>query len=201
VELADVKLDTLLEVLPDLLEQLQKEDYYLMDLDITQDFAGIFNKEEMSNYLTCNFNFCNQGVYQENSNIIINNNKTVGIDCLTWLTSNAKVKIYNKFIYQVTSPGVNKSIGNHIINFLNCPDVRLKDTFSSTLAKEHGITRLEATIYNYNIGNSHKASYSPLEDCLTLLENSIIYFQSAPIYSVSIAKMWTKIAEQLLSCI
>lgn len=81
MELAGVKLDNLLEVLPDLLEQLRKEDYYLMDMDITQDFAGIFNKEEMRNYLTRNFSFCNQGEYMENSNVIVNNDKTVGIDC------------------------------------------------------------------------------------------------------------------------
>ena len=40
--------------------------------------------------------------------------------------------------------------------------------FSSTSAKEHGITRLEATIYNYSVGNYCDASsrYNPMEDCL-----------------------------------
>lgn len=197
MELADVKLENLLEVLPDLSVQLQKEDYYLMDLDITQDFAGIFNKEEMRNYLTSNFDFCYQGEYRGNNNVIVNNDKTVGIDCLTWLTSNARVKIYNKFVCQISSPGINKTIGNHIVDFINCPDARLKDTFSSDLVKTHGITRLEATLYNYSIGNSSKTSYSPLEDCIALLENSKVYFQNAPIYSVSIAEMWTKLSNIL----
>ena len=61
VEFADVRLDNLMEVLPGLLEKLRKEYYYLMDMDIAQDLAGIFNKEEMGNYLTRNFNFCQQG--------------------------------------------------------------------------------------------------------------------------------------------
>lgn len=196
VELADVKLENLLEVLPKLLEEFQNEDYYLMDLDVTQDFAGIFNKEEMCKYLTTNFNFCNHGEYRENSNVIVNNDTTVGIDCLTWLTSNARVKIYNKFICQITSPGVNRTIGNHIVDFLHCPDARLKKTFASALAKEHGITRLEATIYNYNLGE-HKTTYNPIEDCKVLLENSKIYFQHAPFYSVSIGKMWTKLTKAL----
>ena len=96
VELAGVRLNNLMEVLPGLLEQLRKENYYLMDMDIAQDLAGIFNKEEMGNYLTRNFNFCQQGEFVENSNV--NNDITVGIYCLTGLTSNVRVKIYNKFV-------------------------------------------------------------------------------------------------------
>jgi hypothetical protein len=139
VELADVKLETLLEELPEILRQLRVDDYYLLDLDITQDFAGIFNKGEMSEYLTKTLNFRYPGEYRENCNVIVDNNKTVGIDCLTWLNSNARVKIYNKFICQITSPGINKQIGNHIIDFVNCPDARLRETFSSPEAKQHGI--------------------------------------------------------------
>lgn len=197
VELADVHVETLLKELPELIKQLQKEDYYLLDLDITQDFCGVFQKEEMTNYLTSNFNFRKHGMYRENCNVIVNNNNTVGIDCLTWLTSNARVKIYNKFICQLTSPGVNKCIGNHIIDFLNCPDKRLKETFSNTLAKEHGITRLEATIYNYSIADNRTGEYNCLDDCLTLLEDTKLYFQNAPLYSISFAKMWTKLSKSL----
>ena len=199
VELSDVKLESLLEELKELLSQLRKEDYFLMDLDITQDFTGIFKKAEMGNYLTSNFNFCYQGEYKRSCNVILDNDNTVGKDCLTWITSNARVKIYNKFICQVTSPGVNKKIGNHIIDFINCPDTRLRETFRSASAKEHGITRLEATIYNYSIGNYCNIDdrYKPLEDCLSLLESSKLYFAQAPMYSVSFANMWKKLSDTL----
>lgn len=76
----------------------------------------------MIKYLTNNYNLCLQGEVKVDYNIIVDNNKIVGIDCLTWLNKNYRVKISNKFISQLTSPGVNKQIGNHIIHFVNCPD-------------------------------------------------------------------------------
>lgn len=33
----------------------------------------------------------------------------------------------NKFICQIKSPGVNKQLENHIIDFINRPDNRLKE--------------------------------------------------------------------------
>ena len=37
--------------------------------------------------------FCVQGEYKENSNVIVNNDNTVGIVCFTWLTSNAHPRV------------------------------------------------------------------------------------------------------------
>ena len=48
MEPADVRLESVLFGLPEILNQLAIQHYYLLDLDITQDFAGIFNKTEMS---------------------------------------------------------------------------------------------------------------------------------------------------------
>lgn len=198
IELADVKLETLLQDLPELLEQLSVEHYYLLDFDITQDFAGIFNKTEMCDYLTDREKFCLQGDYKNGFNIIVDNDKTVGKDCLTWINKNSRVKIYNKFVCQLTSPGVNKKIGNHVIDFLNCPDKRLRETFTCELARENGITRLEATIYNYvNKIFQDRKEFDPLRDCLSLIKNSTELFYKAPFYSVSFVKMWTKLTNNL----
>src|SRR5436190_2352643 len=196
IELADVRFDQVLQVLPDVLERLAVEHYYLRDLDITQDFVGIFNKSEMCRYLTNNFNFVYSGEYKKSSNIIVDNDEKVGIDCLTWLNSNSRVKIYNKFICQITSPGVTKQLGNHVLDFLNCPDKRLKETFGSEHAQKNGITRLEATIYNYSTSNGEKI-FDPLEDCKIIMQHSIDYFKNAPLYAVPIHKMWTKLTDTL----
>lgn len=108
----------------------------------------------MSCFLT--ENFCYQVKYDDGCNVILNNNKTISIDCLTWLNSNARVKIYYTFVCQIANFGVNKQIGNHIIDFIDCPDLRLKKIFSSNRAKEHSITRLEVTVHNYTIRDYYK---------------------------------------------
>lgn len=87
--MSDISLSVLLEELPEILNQLSIEHYYLLDFDITQDFSGTFNKEEMIHHLCKKISFCRQGDYYIKGfqNIIVNNNKTVGKDCLTWFSS------------------------------------------------------------------------------------------------------------------
>lgn len=53
----------------------------------------------------------------------------------------------------MTSPGVNKDIGYRIANFVNRPDKRSRETFTSPASQKHGMTRLEATFYVYNNNN------------------------------------------------
>ncbi|RZF45761.1 hypothetical protein LSTR_LSTR016541 [Laodelphax striatellus] len=167
IELADEKLSEILRDLPDILLQLEKHDIFMTDIDITQDFTGIFNKREMERYLIENFDFsfpCTD-YNRECSNIIVENDKTVGLDCLTWLHKNIRAKVYNKFVCQMTSPGVNKDIGNHIANFVSCPDKRLRETFTNPSAQKHGITRLEVTFYMYK--NNNNTGESSLIDLVT----------------------------------
>lgn len=95
----------------------------------------------MIEHLCKKYDFCLQGEYEKDFNVIVDNNKTVGKDCLTWLNYNYRAKIYNTFIFLITSPRVDKKFGNHIIDFINCPDDRLNNTFNSDLAKKHGLTR------------------------------------------------------------
>lgn len=176
ISLADIKIHTLLKTLPDILNLIKKEEIYLLDLDITKDYAGIFNKRktikkllkrddfilQKSNNIKFNelggndmtnkrLRLIKEKEYNSDiaSNIILDNDKDVGIDCLSWMNRNTRVKIYNKFVCQLTSAGVNAQLGNNIYNFIDCPDERLKKTFKNAEALKHGITRLEITIYNY----------------------------------------------------
>ena len=72
-------------------------------------------------------------------------------------------------------------------------------TFKSPLAKENGITQLEATIYNYmqRDDNNDKNKFHPLEGCLKLLADQKRYFLNAPFYAVLLYKMWTTLTDTL----
>lgn len=117
----------------------------------------------MIKYLTDNFNFT-QVKENKAKNIIVNSTNTFGINSLlTWLNNNVRAKIYNKFVSQITSPGVNKT-GHHIINFLNCPDERPRNTFCDPRTKLHGITRLEEKVHNYSTFEDSFCK-DPIKDC------------------------------------
>lgn len=179
VDLADIRLEDLVSQLEVILQELAKDYFYLKDFDITQDLTGIFDKREMEKYLCEEHNFVLQGNKerkQDQQKTIVSNDRTVGLDCLTWVYDGIRAKVYNKFVCQVTSPGVIKAIGNHILDFVDCPDQRLYNTFANPEARQHGITRFEATVYNN--GN--------LKNYIRVLENNLKYFKFAPFYSVSI---------------
>lgn len=91
VDLADVLLPKLTSQFDNILQELAQDYYYLMDFDITQDFTGIFDKREMEKYL------CEQhGFFKgKGEKLIVDNDKTVGIDCLTWVYDGIRAKIYN----------------------------------------------------------------------------------------------------------
>lgn len=124
---------------------------------------------------------------QDNKKTIVSNDKSVGMDCLTWVYDGVRAKIYNKFVCQVMSPGVSKAIENHILDFVDCPDQRLYGTFKNLEARKHGITRFEATVYNNGDLNSN----------VSILRENLKYFKSAPIYSVPFARMWHKILDSV----
>lgn len=199
IELADVKLTELLKDLPEILSDIEHNLFFLSDFDITQDFTGIFDKRQMEQYLIDNYNFSfpkDQNL--ETEHIIVENDNTVGLNCLTWVSNcNKRIKVYNKFVCQMTSPGVNKTFGHHIVNFVNCPDERLRNTFNDSRAKEHGITRLEATIYNFNKYNQNFTPINPLKDCIKVINNAKRFFLKAPFYSVPFSAQWQKICDSL----
>lgn len=47
IEIADLPISTFLEHLSEILTELEKEHGVLLDFDITQNFAGVFNKQEV----------------------------------------------------------------------------------------------------------------------------------------------------------
>jgi len=105
VELADIPLNVLLTSLGDIIANLEKEETYFLDFDITQDLAGTFDKEKMCRYLCSESDFtCEEGECYRSTAYIVNNDYSVGRDCLTWLTDNGRFKVYNKFACNLLAP-------------------------------------------------------------------------------------------------
>ena len=73
IELADEDLDTLHEKLTAFLDELKQYDNqtYLLDVDITRDYAGTFDKYELQNHLINRHKFRLQGEITEDSDKII----------------------------------------------------------------------------------------------------------------------------------
>jgi hypothetical protein len=153
VDLMDENLKNISMQLPTILKQLEGRGIYLSDIDITIDYAGTLDKLDLIDYLTKNLNYRLQGEHTAGSRTILDNDKSVGTNCLTYIYNSrgatVRAKLYNKFVCQMTSPG--DICKEHITNFIDCPTTRLREVFDNELAKAHGITRTEITIYTGNI--------------------------------------------------
>ena len=170
---------------------------YIKDTDITLDYAGTFNREEIEEHLIEKHGFKKKGTNYntEGKYIIVNDPKAVGNGTLTFNKYDEegrikyRFKYYNKPYCQFTSPGVAATTGNHLYDFVDCPDQRLKTTFKNPLARERGITRLEITIY----GN-----FIPTNDKMVYLLDKLYNFVDVPLfYYVPIRNLWRNITDHI----
>ena len=92
--------------------------------------------------------------------IIMDNDRSVGRNCLTFFYNNCRYKIYNKFVHSLEVKNNKQQIGNNIREWVNNPEERLRETIKNSL--DYGCTRLEITFY---------ASDGNLPDIDTIHEN------------------------------
>lgn len=198
IELADENVYKIHNKLEGFLNELEEYEnqIYLLDLDITKDYSGTFNKRELEEYLITNYNFKRQDEPEYNGETltIINNDKTVGTGCLTALDHTdpdnpARIKWYNKTLCQWTSPGVSKATGNHLTDYLYCPDKRLSETFKNPDALNRGITRFEITIYGGRLPT--------LNELIKKLDEQYKYVNAPIFYYVPARELWRNITEQI----
>jgi hypothetical protein len=151
----------------DNLKELKKSCIFFGDIDYTQDLGVNFNKNEIIKYLISNYGFKLQKNHlynleetDENEQLndkdnllleptIIDNNTTVGKNCLTFITEidgiTARFKIYNKFIHSMEIRNNKLFIGSNIFNWLDNPEKQLQQTIEK--AQDTGLSRAEITFY------------------------------------------------------
>ena len=196
VSLPDVELDKVLKLVSDTATQqtLSNNGFYINDIDITQDFAGLINKREVITYLTTEHDYRLQGSFTNADYTILDNDNKVGRNCLTFLTNddNAAVryKFYNKFIQSLESPSVRGLVGNHITDWIENPEQVLRSSIEHCL--DTGLLRLEIAFYLKTPTLTKSYLMKHMNYLQTLLPSSLIYHQP-------IAKQWELYASAISS--
>ena len=130
---------------------LNENSVFINDIDFTQNFSGLIDKEEVIEYLINNQNFRMQGSDDSATHTVLDNDYKISRNCLTFKnhTNNGDIrfKFYNKFIQSLESPSVRDLVGRHIGDYISNPNNNLKSAISG--AKETGLLRLEITFYRH----------------------------------------------------
>ena len=127
---------------------------FINDLDLTQDFSGLINKEEVITWLPINRDFRMQGCYDLAKHTILDNVFKISRNCSTFIehTNNGDIRynFYNKFVQSSESPSIRDLVGSHIDDFISNPNDKMEKAMM--LAKDSGIITLEITFYRHSTG-------------------------------------------------
>ena len=97
------------------LQFLRKKEYvqrglFLKNIDLTMDYAGSFDREQVIDYTVTNHDFRCQGAVEDTTKNILDNSGKVGQNCLTYVEiingMGTRSKIYNKMVQMLECKGV-----------------------------------------------------------------------------------------------
>ena len=184
-----IQLDTVIEIIND--PEFAESDIFLEDIDITQDFAGSFDKNEIEYEVQGDIkahNKKNKEDKYEGGITFLNNSTYVGDNCLTYMANyNGRIrsKIYNKFVQEVESESVRENFGHHLYNWCHIKG-NLGDAIEA--AQKHGLLRVETTYYG-RIPTREEMEYT-IKRWMEVLKPELCY-------STPIEKQWICVTEQV----
>ena len=182
----------------DVLKFLRTNEYkirniFLKDIDVTMDYAGSFDKDEVIQHLTTKKGFRVQGSTKDANRTILDNADQVGNNCLTYMETvdglTTRCKIYNKMVQMLESKSVRETVGQHWKDWVCQKDTRLAN--ARDLAKDRGLTRAEVTFYCKDTVPSDNF----MEDALLRLTE---YVPSIIVYSTPFAYTWKAYCDAML---
>lgn len=195
ISLQDVPLDKVLNIVcnKERIKEFNDNGIFINDIEIIQDFSGTINKKDVIDYLLTKPDFRKEGEESINNNtteepikIIIDNNASVGSNCLTFITNSSfgavRYNFYNKFAQAIESPNVRGSVGNHYSHWINNQEQILKDNIKKSL--DTGILRLEITYYIDNQAITEEYINKHLDYFVYILPPNLIFYNS-------ISKQWS----------
>ena len=155
------------------------------DVDVTMDYAGSFDKKEVIEHLVANEDFRVQNEMSSAPRTIVDNDSTVGRNCLTYMENidgvSTRKKIYNKMVQMLECKSVRSSVGCHWKDWVCQEGTRLADARDKT--SKRGLTRAEVTFYvNECI---------PADDVIEKALHSIVkHIPATLVYSTTFANVW-----------
>ena len=164
IECANVPLDKVLSFIA--AKEYHTRQLFLKDIDFTIDFQGSFDKDEViSHLLKTQEKFKMDGSIDEGGIKILDNDKFVGRNCLSYIHKVGKIicrgKIYNKMVQMLEKKGVRDQVGQHWKNWVCQKDTRL--AHARDVSTNRGLTRAEVTLYCFD--------YIHMEDIIPPFEN------------------------------
>ena len=133
---------------------------YIHDIDFTQDFKGVIQKQSVVQHLVNNYNFrvqheedCSVSLEEQSreafNGTVLDNGDLVGNNCLTLMQTHScgkcRLKFYNKFVQSLESASVRKNLGDNKAHWVNNPEIPLQEAIPKCL--DCGLLRLETTFY------------------------------------------------------
>jgi len=95
---------------------------FLKDIDITMDYSGSFDKEEIIRHITEHKGFRLQCCIDDANRTILDNSDQVGNNCLTYMETvdgmTTLCKIYNKMVQMLESKSVREMVNTGKIGFV-----------------------------------------------------------------------------------
>ena len=147
------------------------------DIDVTVDYSGSFNKHEIVQHLVKNHDFRVQGSEEHSPRTIIDNDNTVGRNCLSYMETvddiQTRPKIYNKFVQMVETQSVRSKTGCHWKDWVAQKGTRLAK--ARDLSSERGLTRAEVTFYIDNDIPSDEFISNTLSQIEQYIPKSLVY--------------------------
>ena len=153
--------------------------FFLKDIDITIDDAGSFNKYEVIDHLTSNEGFREEGAaYEEDaSRTFVNNDSTVGKNCVTFMEKidgfATRQKIYNKVVQILECKSMRSTAGCHWKDWGCQTDTSLADARDKS--NERGLAMTEVTLYASSIIPCDKFVDNVLQSVIRYVPKSLVY--------------------------
>ena len=166
---------------------------FLKDIDVTMDYAGSFDRDEVIDYMVTNHDFRCQGAVEGATKTILDNSDKVGQNCLTYMKTingmSTRSKIYNKMVQMLECKGVHDSIGCHWKDLVSQQDTRLARARDE--ASQRGLTRAEITFYCQNV--------IPNEEIMeATLKRIVQYVDASAVYTTPYACVWNAYCDSLV---